>query len=52
MYKPITIKFVIKKLKQLVKNIFINNKFSLKKFEQKKVENFLKKIKIIDSGHK
>jgi hypothetical protein len=42
----------MRKLKQLVKNIFLNKKFSLKKFEQKKVENFLKKIKIIDSGHK
>jgi hypothetical protein len=41
----------MKKLNRFIKNILINNNLSLKRFEQVKVENFLKKIKIIDSGH-
>jgi len=35
-----------------IKNILIKNNLSLKKFKKDKVKTFLKKIKIIDSGHK
>jgi hypothetical protein len=41
----------MKKLNQFIKNIFINKNLLLRRFNQDKVENFLKKIKIIDSGH-
>jgi hypothetical protein len=39
-------------MKEFIKNLFINNGLLVKKFDKEKVEKFLKKIKIIDSGHK
>ena len=41
----------MKKFNQLIKNIFISKNSKLSRFNQDKVKSFLKKIKIIDSGH-
>jgi hypothetical protein len=41
----------MKKFNQLIKNIFISKNLKLGRFNQDKVKSFLKKIKIIDSGH-
>ena len=41
----------MKKFNQLVKNIFISKNLKLSRFNPDKVKSFLKKIKIIDSGH-
>ena len=42
----------MKKFNQLIKNIFIGKNLKLSRFNQDKVKIFLRKIKIIDSGHK
>jgi hypothetical protein len=41
----------MKKFKQLIKNIFMSKNLKLSRFNQDKVKDFLKKLKIIDSGH-
>jgi hypothetical protein len=41
----------MKKFHQLIKNILISENLALSRFNQDKVKSFLKKIKIIDSGH-
>lgn len=41
----------MKSLVKFTKNIFIKNSLSIRKFNKDKVKNFLKKIKIINSGH-
>jgi hypothetical protein len=43
---------LIKDFKTFLKNFFISKKIYLSKINEKKVLEFLKKIKIIDSGHK
>lgn len=41
----------MKKFNQLIKKIFLSKNLKLSGFNQDKVKGFLKKIKIIDSGH-